>query len=56
VVFLVCLPEEPSIDIHKYDKNLVHLVGWGSETKLGVASDKLKRVTLEVFIMRFEIF
>jgi hypothetical protein len=52
VFFLVCLPEVMSTDIHKYDKDSVELIGWGSETKTGSASDRLKRVELKVFTMR----
>ena len=52
MLFIVCLPDVPSESIEKYDRMLVHLLGWGSEERNGKTSSMLERVQIEVFPQR----
>ena len=49
----VCLPDLPSDDIDKYKNYLVELTGWGQSHLHGETSDRLKRVTLKIFPLRY---
>ena len=44
----ICLPEEPAPD-NKYDDDAVHLIGWGSSSKNGQPSKRLRRVILQIY-------
>ena len=48
----VCLPSEPSGNINRYDNYYVELTGWGTKSKLGKVSQRLKRVSLQIFKQR----
>ncbi len=45
-------PRLPSPNTDEYKDKAVELIGWGSKTRSGVASDNLKRITIKVFSMR----
>ena len=51
-IWPICLPHEASSNYEKYDDNLVHLIGWGSSQKNEKASNKLKRVVIQVYPLR----
>jgi len=49
----ICLPKVASTDADKYDRELVHLIGWGSSTDInGKASTVLKRADIKVYSQR----
>jgi hypothetical protein len=49
----ICLPKVASTDADKYDRELVHLIGWGSSTDInGKASTILKRADIKVYSQR----
>jgi hypothetical protein len=43
----------PSTNIDEYSGQLVQLIGWGAKVRFGVASDKLKKIAISVFPMRY---
>ncbi len=43
----------PSTNIDEYSEKLVQLIGWGAKVRNGAASDKLKRIAVSVFPMRY---
>ena len=52
----VCLPENPSNDIHKYDNDHVQLTGWGQKDLHTTVSKQLKRVALKIHTLRYIVF
>jgi hypothetical protein len=40
----------------EYSDKAVQLIGWGSKVRNGAASDSLKRITINVFPMRYVNF
>jgi hypothetical protein len=51
----VCLPEFPSDEIDKYKNYQVDLTGWGQNHLHGRISDRLKRVSLKIFPLRYTL-
>ena len=49
----ICLPDSHSEDGDKYKNNHVELTGWGQDNLHGQISEKLKRVSLQVFPTRY---
>jgi secreted trypsin-like serine protease len=45
----ICLPDNSSKDVHKYDRDQVDLLGWGASSRLGKTSNTLKRVSQLIF-------
>jgi secreted trypsin-like serine protease len=45
----ICLPENYSTDVHKYDRDQVDLLGWGASSRNGKTSKTLKRVSQIIF-------
>jgi secreted trypsin-like serine protease len=45
----ICLPENSSNDVHKYDRDQVDLLGWGASNRNGKTSKTLKRVSQIIF-------
>jgi hypothetical protein len=43
----------PSTNTDEYKNAAVELTGWGAKERDGVASDKLKRIAIKVFSMRY---
>jgi hypothetical protein len=50
----ICLPEDVSYDVNKYDNDLAELIGWGSSVADGSVSNLLKRANVKVFSQRYE--
>jgi len=48
----VCLPNEESFDVNKYNNDLAELIGWGSSVGNGHVSSTLRRASLKVFSQR----
>jgi len=48
----VCLPDEVSDDVNKFDNDQAELLGWGKSTSYGEVSNKLKRVSVKVYSQR----
>jgi hypothetical protein len=49
----ICLPQESSEDIHKFDNNHAEIIGRGSKNKLTKNSPRLRRVSLKVYPNRY---
>jgi hypothetical protein len=43
----------PSTNIDEYSEKLVQLIGWGAKVRNAAASEKLKRIAISVFPMRY---